>query len=133
MTEVDETLLAAAVTGILRREHNETASDPGVINGVIARFRALRDRADLKAHYNTGAIYHEVPFSFSAGGQIIRGAIDCLIRQKDGSIRILEFKTGQRRDEHQRQADVYRRAAEAIFADTVVDVDVVYAMDVGKS
>ena len=131
--DVDDTDLAAVVTGILRREHSETASDPEIIGDVVARFRALRNRAELQAHYKTGAIYHEVPFSFSTGGQIIRGAIDCLIRQEDGSIQILEFKTGQRRDEHQRQAEIYRRAAEAIFSDAVVAVDVLYALDVAQS
>jgi ATP-dependent helicase/nuclease subunit A len=130
--DVDEGALAAAVSEILRREHTETAFDPAFIRDVIPRFRALRENAELKAHYKTGAIFHEVPFSFSAGGQIIRGAIDCLIRQDDGAIRIIEFKTGRRRAEHQRQAEIYRRAAEAIFADAVVAVDVVYPMDAAK-
>ena len=131
--DVDDAELAAVVTEILRREHSERASDRAIIGDVVARFRALRNLAELQAHYKTGAIYHEVPFSFSTGGQIIRGAIDCLIRQEDGSIRILEFKTGRRRDEHQRQAEIYRRAAEAIFSEQVVAVDVLYALDVAQS
>jgi hypothetical protein len=44
-------------------------------------------------------------------------------------VRILEFKTGRRRDEHQQQAELYRRAAAAVFPDASVAVDVVYAMD----
>jgi ATP-dependent exoDNAse (exonuclease V) beta subunit len=126
-------VLAEAVSGFLRREHSDAASDPGIVDDVVARFRALRDQPEVKVHYATGAVFHEVPFSFAADGQIIRGAIDCLIRHDDGSIRILEFKTGQRRDEHVRQAGIYRRAAEAIFADTVVRVDVVYALNAVKS
>ena len=131
--DADETVLTASVAGFLRREHSEAGSDPGIIGDVITRFRALRERPELKDHYGTSTVFHEVPFSFSTDGQTIRGAIDCLIRHEDGSIRILEFKTGQRRDEHRRQAEIYRRAAEAIFADTVVAVDVLYAMDVMKS
>jgi ATP-dependent helicase/nuclease subunit A len=131
--DVEDGVLAAAVTGFLRREHADAASDPGIIGDVVARFRALRDRPELKIHYETGAVFHEVPFSFSADGQIIRGAIDCLIRHDDGSIHILEFKTGRQRDEHLRQAGIYRRAAEAIFADSVVAVDVVYALDAVRS
>jgi ATP-dependent helicase/nuclease subunit A len=131
--DVDDTVLAEAVSGFLRREHSDAASDPGIVDDVVARFRALRDQPEVKVHYATGAVFHEVPFSFAADGQIIRGAIDCLIRHDDGSIRILEFKTGQRRDEHVRQAGIYRRAAEAIFADTVVRVDVVYALNAVKS
>jgi ATP-dependent helicase/nuclease subunit A len=128
-TAIDEAVLAAAVTGFLRRAHGDAASDPEFVREVIARFQALRDRPEFKAHFETGLVFHEVPFSFSADGQIIRGAIDCLIRQHDGSIRILEFKTGRRRDEHLRQAEIYRRAAAAIFSDTVVVVDLVYAGD----
>jgi hypothetical protein len=128
-TDVDEPVLASAVGGFLRRAHGDATVDPEIVSDVIARFHALRSSAELKVHYETGSVFHEVPFSFSADGQIIRGAIDCLIRQRDGSIRILEFKTGQRRDEHVRQAEFYRRAAEVIFADTIVTVDVVYALD----
>ena len=59
----------------------------------------------------------------------MRGAIDCLIRQADGSVLILEFKTGRQREEHQRQAELYRRAAAAVFPDAPVAVDVVYVMN----
>jgi ATP-dependent helicase/nuclease subunit A len=131
--EVDDGGIAAAVTECLRREHDTARVDPDVIRNVSARFRALRDGPELKSHYETGSVFHEVPFSFSMDGQIIRGAIDCLIRNADGSIRILEFKTGRRRDEHLRQAEIYRRAAEAIFADTIVTVDVLYALDTMQS
>jgi ATP-dependent helicase/nuclease subunit A len=131
--DVDESRLATAVTECLRREHGTAKADPDVIRNVSARFRALRDSPELKFHYETGSVFHEVPFSFSTDGQIIRGAIDCLIRNADGSIRIVEFKTGGRRDEHLRQAEFYRRAAEAIFADIVVSVDVLYALDAMRS
>ena len=126
---VDETVLAAAVAGFLRREHSETAFDPDITGNVILRFHALRGRPELKAQYETGTVFHEVPFSFSAGGQIIRGSIDCLVRQPDGSICVLEFKTGRRREEHIRQAELYRRAASAIFGDHAVAVDILYAQD----
>jgi ATP-dependent helicase/nuclease subunit A len=126
---VDETVLTAAVSGFLRREHGDTASDSGITANVIARFHALRNRPELQAQYETGAVFHEVPFSFSTGRQIIRGSIDCLIRQPDGSIRVLEFKTGRRREEHERQAELYRRAASAIFGDLAVAVDILYARD----
>ena len=131
--EVGDDVLAAAVSGFLRREHTDAAFDQRIVGDVVARFRALRDRSELKMHYEAGAVFHEVPFSLAAEGQIIRGAIDCLIRLGDGSIRILEFKTGRRRDAHKRQAEIYRRAAEAIFADRAVAVDVVYALDAIKS
>jgi RecB family exonuclease len=95
----------------------------------IARFRALRGHSELRTEYEAGDVFHEVPFSFFADGCIVRGAIDCLIRRADGSVRILEFKTGRRREEHQRQAELYRRAAAAVFPDAPVAVDVVYAVN----
>ena len=127
---VDEPALASAVETHLQRErHAEAATDPETTREIIARFRALREHSALRLEYESGDVFHEVPFSFFADGCIVRGAIDCLIRRPDGSVRILEFKTGRRREEHQRQAELYRRAAAAVFPDAPVAVDVVYAIE----
>ena len=67
-------------------------------------------------------VFHEV--TCSADGQIIRGAIDCLIRQRTIDPNP-EFKTGRRRDEH-RQAG-FTRAAAAVFPDSMIVIDVLYA------
>jgi len=56
----------------------------------------------------------------------VRGSIDCLIRH-DRSITVLEFKTGAHQPEHDAQADLYRRAAAALFPDFVVSSRLVYA------
>jgi ATP-dependent helicase/nuclease subunit A len=129
-TIVDDGALASTVETLLRRErHVEAATDLETTRDTIARFRALREQSELRTEYEASDVFHEVPFSFFADGCIVRGAIDCLIRRTDGSVRILEFKTGRRRDEHQRQAELYRRAAAAVFPDASVAVDVVYAMD----
>jgi ATP-dependent helicase/nuclease subunit A len=127
---VDDGVLASTVETLLRRErHVEAATDSETTRETITRFRALRAHSELRSEYEASDVFHEVPFSFFADGCIVRGAIDCLIRRADGSIRILEFKTGRRRDEHRRQAEFYRRAAAAVFPDASVAVDVVYAMD----
>ena len=127
---VDDATLTSSVETLLQRErHAEAAMDPETTRDIIARFRALREHIELRTQYEAGDVFHEVPFSFFADGCIVRGAIDCLIRQADGSVRILEFKTGRRRDEHQRQAELYRRAAAAVFPNAPVTVDVVYAMN----
>jgi ATP-dependent exoDNAse (exonuclease V) beta subunit len=124
---VDETVLASTIEALRRREDTDAAADARAIPAVLARFAALRRHADVRAQYESGEVFHEVPFTCSVDGQIIRGAIDCLIRQKDGSIRILEFKTGRRRDEHERQADFYKRAAAAVFPDSMIVINVLYA------
>ena len=128
--DVDEHDLMSTVESLLRREgHPESAADPEMTGRIVARFDALRGHQELRALYEAGDVFHEVPFTFSSEGHVVRGAIDCLIRRADGSVRILEFKTGRRRDEHQRQADLYRRAAATAFPDMAVSVDVVYAVD----
>ena len=124
---VDETVLASTIEALRRREDTDAAADARAIPEVLARFAALRRHADVRAQYESGEVFHEVPFTCSVDGQIIRGAIDCLIRQKDGSIRILEFKTGRRRDEHERQAEFYKRAAAAVFPDSMIVINVLYA------
>jgi RecB family exonuclease len=125
--DVDEHVLASTIEGLRRREDAEAAADARVIPEVLARFAALRRHVEVRAQYESGEVFHEVPFTCSVDGQIIRGAIDCLIRQKDGSIRILEFKTGRRRDEHLRQAEFYKRAAAAVFPGSMIVIDVLYA------
>jgi ATP-dependent helicase/nuclease subunit A len=127
---VDDDALGSTVETLLRRErHAEAATDPETTKEIIARFHALRGHSELRTQYEAGDVFHEVPFSFFADGSIVRGAIDCLIRQADGSVLILEFKTGRQREEHQRQAELYRRAAAAVFPDAPVAVDVVYVMN----
>lgn len=63
-----------------------------------------------------------------AGGPAVvrRGTIDCLVRDTDGRITVLEFKTGRPRAEHARQLDVYVTAARAMFPEAAVDGRVVY-------
>jgi ATP-dependent helicase/nuclease subunit A len=126
-TAVDDLILASATEALLRKEgHITTAADSSLIQEITARFHALRGHAELRLEYETGDVLHEVPFTVWLDGQLVRGAIDCLIRRRDGSIRILEFKTGRRREEHGRQAELYKRAVAAVFPAVSVTVDVVY-------
>jgi len=72
---------------------------------------------------------YEVPFSLrAADGTLVRGSIDCVIRMTTGDIEVLEFKTGQRVPEHERQLDVYVEAARALFPEAqVVHGRLIYA------
>ena len=128
--DINDHDLTSTVELLVRRDGDpESVADPEITGRIIARFEALRRQQKLRAVYDAGDVFHEVPFTFSSEGHIVRGAIDCLIRQADGSVCILEFKTGRRREEHQRQAELYRRAAAAVFPEVPVTVDVVYAVD----
>ena len=124
---IDAAQLPGAVAELLRRdERAELAWDARAVEDVIARFQALRASVRFRSNSAHPEVFYEVPFTFQDGGQMLRGAIDCLIRHADGTIQILEFKTGRPRDEHATQADAYRRAATAIFPGTDVSVEILY-------
>ena len=57
---------------------------------------------------------------------IVRGSIDCLIQKPDGSITVVEFKTGRPRPSHERQLGLYVAAARMCFPDTMVDGTLIY-------
>ena len=59
-------------------------------------------------------------------GRVRRGTIDCLIRRPDGSIVVIEFKTGSPSPFHQIQLDIYVRAARALFPGATVSGQVIY-------
>ena len=61
----------------------------------------------------------ELPFSATpdGSGPIVRGTIDCLVQKPDGSILVVEFKTGRVRPIHQRQLDLYVAAARQLHPD----------------
>jgi len=44
-------------------------------------------------------------------------------------VTVLEFKTGRPHSEHERQANLYRRAAEALFPGAEVETRLVYVAE----
>ncbi len=99
---------------------------------LYARFAASGESAALLGRERLW----EVPFALPAaaapppgGGPavVLRGTIDCLARDADGRITVLEFKTGRPRAAHARQLDAYVAAARAMFPEAAVDGRLVYA------
>jgi hypothetical protein len=81
--------------------------------------------------YETGDIYHEVPFTFVQDGSRSRGSIDCVIARHEPpgnvhALTILEFKTGQERPEHREQVAAYKQAMDAMFPGVPVSAVIVY-------
>jgi ATP-dependent helicase/nuclease subunit A len=91
----------------------------------IELHRLICARADVRA-LSDGERLHEVPFTMHENGVILRGTIDCVVRRPDGSLTVLEFKTGKPRPEHRVQLEVYKRAAERAFRAARVDAWLVY-------
>jgi len=80
---------------------------------------SARDREDVRAALAGTARLFELPFSATpdASGPVVRGTIDCLVQKPDGSILVVEFKTGRVRPGHQRQLDLYVAAARQMHPD----------------
>ena len=59
--------------------------------------------------------------------QVVTGVIDCVAREGDGKkVRVLEFKTGVARPEHQLQLEQYVAAAREMFSGTRVEGRLLY-------
>jgi ATP-dependent helicase/nuclease subunit A len=116
---------------LLRPEERASLPDAeSTITAAVAAWRRLCERADVRALLSSGAADHEVPFSIRTvqGGTtvILRGAIDCLIHRPDGTIAVVEFKTGRRRPVHQQQLDIYVDAVLALFPTAAVEGHLLY-------
>jgi len=90
----------------------------------------LREHPDVVTRLASGRALYEVPFSMKIDDRtIVRGSIDCLVRQDDGRITVVELKTGVRRPEHAAQLAIYVDAARALFPGEAVGGLLVYADD----
>jgi ATP-dependent exoDNAse (exonuclease V) beta subunit len=79
------------------------------VTAAVDAWRSMRTRPDVSKLLASGQRLHEVPFSLlratgPAGDRsiVLRGTIDCLIRRPDGSIVVVEIKTGKPRGWHRR-------------------------------
>jgi ATP-dependent helicase/nuclease subunit A len=121
LSPADEAPFARA---LLRAEERAVLEDvERVVDDALGAWRSMRVRGDVAAVLSAGRRSYEVPFSLRAIGPdgpcILRGTIDCLVHRDDGSTVVIEFKTGRRREQHQRQLDVYVEAARALFGGVV--------------
>jgi hypothetical protein len=89
-----------------------------------------RDRADVAAALDGVERLYEVPFSLTtpeeSASAIVRGTIDCVVRKAGGELLVVELKTGRRRTAHERQLDLYVRAARALHPGSIVSGVLLY-------
>ena len=102
-----------------------------VVADAINAWRSLSRRAEISMLLASGRRMHEVPFSLmvqrDTGTILLRGTIDCLIQKEDGSVVVVEFKTGRPSPVHQRQLDLYVEAAKVMFPTATVTGRLLYA------
>ena len=113
-------------------------------------FQRVAAREDIRTLLTSGACLYEVPFSLrlpssaatpraehamresgllsTDGGShlIVRGTIDALVRQADGAIVVVEFKTGAPHVDHHEQLEMYVEAARAMFPGAAVTGRLIY-------
>ena len=113
---------------LLRPEERALVDDADdLVRRAVAMWEAMRCRPDVAALLGSGTVLHEVPFSLALGRggadapSVLRGAIDCIVVRPDGSVAVVEFKTGRRRPVHEAQLDLYVEAARALFPGAPVE------------
>jgi hypothetical protein len=96
---------------------------------VVRAAEALRNRTRLADLLAGGTCWYETPFSWRAAGTpevVIRGTIDCLVVSPDGTMTVVEIKTGTPRPEHRAQLDMYLEALRARYLAVQIRGEVVY-------
>ena len=122
----------ALARSLVRAEERAAIADiETTVRAAAGAWRTMRARDDVRRVLGGGQRLHEVPFSMAASDAgrkiVLRGTIDCLVEHVDGSVTVVEFKTGERRDAHQRQLDVYLEAARALYPGVQVHGALLYA------
>ncbi len=120
---------------LCRTDELETADRPDALfQRVGAVFLALRRRPEVRSLLSNGECLFEVPYSTTVtdelgGGspRVVRGTIDCLVRQPDGHVTVVDFKTGAPRPEHEAQLALYVDAAKHLYGTTDVEGLIFYA------
>ena len=123
--------LAFARTLLSPDERVDTDAVDPIVSEAVTTWRGFAGRADVSTLLSSGRVMHEVPFSLSTRRDnepvILRGTIDCVVEAADGSVVIVEFKTGRSNPSHQRQLDLYVEAASTLFPGARVVGRLIYA------
>jgi ATP-dependent exoDNAse (exonuclease V) beta subunit len=138
----DDERLQEAIRGAVEaiaREEGITEERSALAERVATLYRTMRCDG-LEELLASGTALFELPFSIRLseadarrlgldGGTwpaIVRGTMDCLVLTAAGEAIVVEFKTGARRVEHQRQLDLYLEAARRMFPRAAVSGRLVY-------
>jgi ATP-dependent helicase/nuclease subunit A len=110
-----------------------------IVAAAVDAFVRLRSRPDLSRVIDRADCEYELPFSLrlappaEVGADlrpvVVRGSIDCVARQPDGRIAVVELKTGRRHAWHEGQLALYVRAARALYPGVAVEGRLVYLDD----
>ncbi|MDQ3346676.1 MAG: UvrD-helicase domain-containing protein [Acidobacteriota bacterium] len=142
-----EAVTAADVQELLHADERTGLVDAdATVQAALDAYQRMRRRQDVHMLLASGQRQYEVPSSMrmppdpqpaavaATSPVILRGVIDCVIVCVDGSVVVLEFKTGRPRRSHERQLDTYVHAARSLFPEATVRGQLVYdTADAGSS
>ncbi|HEX7486875.1 MAG TPA: UvrD-helicase domain-containing protein [Vicinamibacterales bacterium] len=137
-TDPDESWLADRARTFIAGREDGVESDPAdVVAAAVDAFLRLRRRPDVSSVMDGATCHYELPFSLriqpSDGtgtlreATVVRGSIDCLAQRRDGTVTVLELKTGRRQPWHDVQLAVYVRAARSLFPGLSVEGRLIYS------
>ena len=123
--------LATAHALLLPADSGAIPDRDSLVKDSLVIWRRLAARPDVRSVLSAGQALYEVPFSMVKGQgsarSILCGVIDCLVQKDDGSVVVVEFKTGRPSPPHQRQLDLYVEAARALYPNSLVEGCLIYA------
>ena len=124
----DAPSLRDVVMHLLRADEVDGLADlEGTVKVACAAYKSICACEDVRVLYQAGPALHEVPFTASMDGHIVRGTIDCVVETAPGAFTLIEFKTGRERLEDRRQVQLYLQALRRIFPGASITARVVYA------
>jgi ATP-dependent exoDNAse (exonuclease V) beta subunit len=116
-----------AVSRLVRQDEIDESDDVHAsVDAAAAAYTMIGARTDVRELYAAGRTLHEVPFTMTIGGCVLRGTVDCLVETAPGRFTLLEFKTGRPRPEHAAQVNLYLQAMKGTFPDAAIDAKLVY-------
>ena len=115
-------------TRLVRADEVEDLEDlQHAVDAAVEGYESLCAREDVRLLYQSGRALHEVPFTMSIDGRIVRGTFDCVVETAPCALTLLEFKTGRERLEDRQQVELYLQALRKLFPNASIDALVVYA------
>lgn len=88
----------------------------------LAAVTRLAERPDVRTLFGAAEVLHEVPVSWQApDGTTLRAVVDAVVRRADGSLTLVEFKTGTARNADERQLQAYVDGVRRLLPRTPID------------
>ncbi len=120
--------VTAVASRLVRHDEvDETGDLRPIADAAVAAYMSICARDDIRTLYQSGRRLHEVPFTMTRDGRVLRGTVDCLVECAPRQFTILEFKTGRPRPEHRAQLDLYVQAMKQAFPGTAIDARLIYS------